>query len=191
MPIIEYHCAGCNEVQEQFLHAVPDEAPACVACNGPRIRLASRFGIIFTGPLTARYNDPKRENAHQEGFWAYRKRSSVSGQEERIRIETHQELRDFCDAEGLVHPSELPRNATISADGRTISSKGMPGQWMEGMPGIPARLREIIDKPISEFSTGGASVSDNAAQAPHGGVTGGPAPIEQMDAIRPAEGMAP
>ena len=117
--------------------------PDCPVCLGPRTELASRFGVIFTGPITARYNDPKRENAHMDGFWAYRKRTSLSGQPEPVFLSTFDEMRAFNKAEGLASPGEVPTNSTITADGRRIVSDGMPGQWRGSMPEVPSRIWEM------------------------------------------------
>lgn len=148
MPLREYWCEACQAVEERYVKLRDAPTPTCPVCLGPRTTLASRFGVVFTGPLAARYNDPKKENAHQEGFWAYRK-NTASGQPEPTFIETWAELRAYRKSEGL--DGDVPTHATISQDGRTINSSGMPGQWSGGMPEMPTRLRELVEKPIEEF----------------------------------------
>ena len=188
MPVYEVWCPECNREEEYFSHVRTDEDPPCPGCGGWRQRRVSSFKVVFSGPLTARYNDPKREGAQMEGFWDYRVRSSVSGQPEPVFLETWDQLREFRKAEQLSMPGDVPANATISRDGRTISSAGMPGQWAGGMPSIPSRLQEMIDAKPEDCGSS-ASVVNRAELSPHGGVTGGPAPIEQMERIRPAEGV--
>ena len=155
MPIYEYQCAECGRGEEHYVKRADAPAPICQVCGIDLVRLFSRFAVVFTGPITARYNDPKRENAHQEGVWAYRKLTSLSGQPEAVFLPDWQSLRDFNKAEGLSAPGEVPTHCTISPDGRRILSDGMPGQWRGALPGIPARLQEIIDKPIEEFKSPG------------------------------------
>jgi hypothetical protein len=85
-----------------------------------------------------------------DGFWAYRKRSSVSGNPEPVYLDSMQAIRDFNKAEGLAAPGEVPTNSTISADGKTIQSNGMPGNWQCGFPSIPSRLQQMIDTPADK-----------------------------------------
>lgn len=157
MPVFEYHCAACNSTKESFVHHWDTPVP-CPTCGGPTDKLFSRFAAPYSGSMH-KYMDPKREGAEMDGFWAYKKRSSLSGQPEPVFISDMQQLREFNKAEGLAAPGEVPTNATISADGKKIESRGMPGQWAEGMPGLPARLREIIAKPAEEFSAPAATVT--------------------------------
>lgn len=159
MPIREFYCENCREVEERYQKRPDAPVPTCHSCGAARTVLASRFGVVFTGPLARRYNDPKKEGYYQEGFWAYKKRSSVSGQPEATFIETWDQLRAFNRAEGLSAPGEVPNNASISADGRNISGVGMAGQWVGGMPEMPARLRELVEKPIEEFKPPGLTAT--------------------------------
>jgi putative FmdB family regulatory protein len=179
MPLHEFSCEYCDSVEERFFHVSPTEEPPCPTCGGPRVRLASAFKVVFTGPLTARYNDPKKENAHMEGFWDYRVRSSTSGHPEAVFLDSWQALREFRKSESLSMPGDAPVNATMSADGRTISSAGMPGAWSGGMPSIPSRLQQIIDAPASDFKEASWVVRPSN-EAPHGGVTGGAVSAEGM-----------
>lgn len=159
MPVREYLCPRCQTIGEEWRRHMDDPPTPCPDCGGEREELASRFGIVFTGQITAKYNDPKREAAHREGFWTYRKKTSISGQPEPVKIETWDQLRAFNKAEGLAAPGEVPTNSTVSADGRRIESRGMPGQWTCGFPSIPSRLQDIIDMPAEKFRPVGASVT--------------------------------
>jgi len=157
MPLYEFQC-GCGWEGEHYLRHYDDPNPPCERCGGALRRLMSRFGVVFTGALTTKYMDKNRENAHMEGFWAYRKKSSVSGQPEAEWIDTWDKLKSFNKAEGLAMPGEVPTNSTISADGRRIISNGMPGQWAGGFS-IPSRLKEIIEMPAEQIPQVPASVS--------------------------------
>ena len=136
MPVYEFYCERCQRIEERFFHRWQEQAPPCPLCSNPRVLLASRFAVVFTGPITARYNLKDREGAEQEGVWMYRKKTSLSGEPEPVYIETFSELKEFCRQEGIYGPGEVPINATISPDGRKISSAGMPGQWASFSPEV-------------------------------------------------------
>jgi putative FmdB family regulatory protein len=160
MPMYEYLCKSCGTVEEQYakMGATP---PDCPVCLGPREQLFSRFAAPFSGSFH-KYADPRRENAHMEGWWAYRKVSSISGQPEPVWLDTPQAVREFNKAEGLADPTEVPTNSTVSADGRKIVSDGMPGQWVRGvsgLPSLPSRLREMITVPAEQCSPLAATCS--------------------------------
>ncbi len=148
MPVFEYQCRACGTTEERYVKHWDDMVP-CPRCGVPQEKLFSRFAAPFMGSL-AKYTDNKRENAGMEGFWAYRTRSSLSGQPEPCWIENMQQLRDFNKAEGLAAPGEVPTNSTISTDGRKIVSNGMPGQWQCGLPEMPARMREMVEVPAEQ-----------------------------------------
>jgi predicted nucleic acid-binding Zn ribbon protein len=136
MPIREFACETetCPEhgvVRENyFRNSDPD--PTCEACGAVKKARISRFGIVWTGPLTTRYNDPKLESAHREGHWAYR-RNTPSGKPEPVFISTPQESREFARSEGLVSPFDSnapPLNMEISGDGKSATTCGQPGAWV-------------------------------------------------------------
>lgn len=136
MPIYEERCQNreCRRAGYQKEHYVPhytEVTDACPHCGRPMARMASRFGVVFTGPITAKYNDPKAENPHQEGHWAYRVRSSSTGHPEPVFIESFEQQRAFCKEEGLVNPKDVP-NLDASPDGKlaTNAGCGMPGAWV-------------------------------------------------------------
>lgn len=126
MPIREFLCAtptcpGSREVFERFFHPSEDPVnngwqPICWECAQPLICCASRFGVVFSGPLTAKYNDPKRAGAHREGHWVW-ERNGPDGQplaHPRPRfLSTFDEQRQYCKQEGLVNPKELPPHAQL------------------------------------------------------------------------------
>lgn len=130
MPIYENWCPACSVRREFFSHRVTEENPPCESCGGTTGRIISSFQIIWTGPLTAKYNDPKLEGAEREGHWAWRRRSSLSGNPEPVYIDSFQKQTEFCKEEGLINPKDLPRNLEVSADGKSASSRGLPGQWV-------------------------------------------------------------
>jgi predicted nucleic acid-binding Zn ribbon protein len=149
MPIFEFACRACQTATERYLPHWDDPAPACFVCGDPMEKVPARFASPFSGSLR-KYADPKREGAEREGYWAYRTRSSASGQPEPVWLDSVQAVREFNRAEGLAPPGEVPTHATISSDGRRLVSNGMPGQWASGVPEMPARLREMVEIPASQ-----------------------------------------
>jgi putative FmdB family regulatory protein len=136
VPIYEYWCQPCGEVEEMYRKRYGEPPPPCPRCGAERITLASRFAVVFTGDITSRYKLKDREDAYTDGVWMYRKRTSLSGEPEPVYIQTWQELREFCKAEGLSQPGEAPTNASISSDGKRLSGAGMPGQWATFSPEV-------------------------------------------------------
>lgn len=130
MPIYESYCAACQRTKEWYAPLSTSPDPACELCHGPTTRLISGFNVVFTGPLTARYNDPQAENPHQEGFWAHRVKSSSSGQPEPCFIETWQQRKQYLKDEGLVGGEEVgPVDGT--GDGKWSTTRtGRPGTWV-------------------------------------------------------------
>lgn len=134
MPIREGYCENpdCPSFRQlrEWLDKAEPRVKPCPTCGSALFRLVSRFGIVWTGHLTTKYNDKRSEDYHQEGHWAYRVRSSQSGEPEPVWIDSFQKQKEFCKEEGLVNPKDLPTNADISADGRKLRSQGMPGSWV-------------------------------------------------------------
>ena len=132
MPVYESYCQVCHKVKEWYAKHFTDigENPFC-DCGEPMVRVASRFGVIFRGTITTKYNDKSAENYHREGHWGYRVKSSKSGHPEPVWIETFQDQKQFCKDEGLVNPKDLP-NMEADSEGRFRSNAGvgMPGTWV-------------------------------------------------------------
>lgn len=133
MPIKEAICRApkcpmLDRLQERYYRTSEKEAKPCDYCGGPtEMQDFSRFAIVFTGPLTARYNDKSIENSHQEGHWAWRKRTP-DGKPQSVFIDSFSKQREFCKAEGLANPKDLPNYMPVSEDGkRVLNASGMPG----------------------------------------------------------------
>jgi len=96
-------------------------------------RLISVFHVVFTGPITARYNDKKLEGSHKEGFTAWRVHSAKDPRcPEPVHITSFSDRKQFMKDEGL---EEVPSNATISGVGEDgqgvkVSTVGEPGCWV-------------------------------------------------------------
>jgi predicted nucleic acid-binding Zn ribbon protein len=133
VPVYESYCRSCHSIKEWYAKHFTDvaENPFC-DCGEPMVRVASRFGVVFSGTITTKYNDNRGvDSAHQEGHWAYRVKSSKSGHPEPVFIETFQQQREFCKEEGLVNPKDLP-NMEADSEGkfRSNAGMGMPGVWV-------------------------------------------------------------
>lgn len=135
MPIYENVCRneGCEKYGKVFEWYAPrhDSANPLCQCGQTTCRCISPFQVVFTGALTAKYNDPKLEHAHQEGHWAYRVRSSrnADGSPEPVFIDTFEKQKEFCRDEGLINPKDVgPMH--ISSDGKQVQNQGLPGCWV-------------------------------------------------------------
>jgi len=142
MPIFESLCQSCNTMHEHYLRSWQEMDPPCSTCGGATQRMASRFGVPLSGSLH-KYMDPKKEGADREGYWAYKTKSSISGQPEPVWLDSMEAVKEFNRAEGLSAPGEAPTNATITPDGKRIVSDGMPGNWRGCMPTVPSRVWEM------------------------------------------------
>jgi len=125
MPIYESACAtrDCAEfgvVNEWLARSADSPELDCVSCGKPMERRVSRFGVIWTGPITSRYLQKGMEGENGDGsHWMYRTKGTKSGKPEPVLITTFQEQRDFAKAEGLGLPQDTSPGR-ISADGRTL-----------------------------------------------------------------------
>lgn len=136
MPIYEFTCAheGCylqGQVWEAYFTKIGATMPNCVECGNPTQLMPSISHAIWLGTLD-KYNQPgcvTQNPTEDGGHVAYRVRSSrmVDGSPEPVRIRTVQEQREYCKAEGLTMPSDMPPHAEYSAKG--ASCQGMPGCW--------------------------------------------------------------
>lgn len=125
MPLFESACPekDCLLFEKTFewLSKTTDvNDPSCECCGAQTIRQISRFGVIWTGPITAKYLDKSLEggNAESGGHWAYKK-NTLSGKPEPVYISTFQEQREYCKAEGLTPPQDTD-HGMIQGDGRTV-----------------------------------------------------------------------
>lgn len=136
MPIREFACSteGCPEhgvVRENYFRT-SDPDPNCGACGTVQQVQISRFGIVWTGPLTTRYNDSKLEGAHVEGHWQY-SRQTLNGKPKPVWIDSVQKSKEFAKSEGLVSPFSLNAPSggmEISSDGKSATTQGMKGSWV-------------------------------------------------------------
>lgn len=128
MPIYEYSCQTCGDVVEKIMSlTAPD--PGCDHCGGPRRKCVSQFAITGTGVLTTKYNDPRLENAHMEGHWVKATDPKTGKRTVPVFIETFQQQREYCKQEGFYNPGEVGQVEMISNDGKSMSSRGLPGAW--------------------------------------------------------------
>lgn len=105
--------------------------PNCPSCGQGMRRMISAFGVVFTGPLSSKYLDHKSEvKSEDASHWVWETRNE-DGQKITPRprfLTTFQEQREYCKREGVVDPSSIGP-AEVGSDGKTLSSRGMPGCW--------------------------------------------------------------
>lgn len=123
-------CVLYGDPVEWLEHPRGLEDPPCILCGEKTRRVWSSFGIVFTGALTARYNEPDRDNAHVEGHWAYPRRTDDGKTPSPVWIDTWQKQREFCKENNFYRPDETGTFAEISDDGRNLTGRGCKGQWV-------------------------------------------------------------
>lgn len=128
MPIREYSCGNpaCENYgrrRERYERTTPPPAPVC-GCGEMMAQLASSFGVVFAGAMTARYNDKSKENAHVEGQWMLEKKAP--GGQKWTHVEDWATRKRIMKQEGLVDGGQ----AEVSSDGKSVSTAGMSGQWI-------------------------------------------------------------
>ena len=132
MPLFDSACQS----QSCPMHGVPVEhyyrhhdSPTedCVECGGPTVKLISDFKVVFTGVISARYNDQGIEGAEREWHWAWGN-DPVTKKPIPKFIETWDDQRSFVKEYGLVNPKEMPRNFTVDETGKIPqNTRGLPG----------------------------------------------------------------
>lgn len=121
-------CPAHGRIFEAYLNRWDDPNKPCAECGGATGRHISGFGIVFTGVITAKYNDPTLDGGHQDGHFAWRTKDTKSGKPELQFIETFQDQREFAKAEGCINPKDIGP-VEVGSDGKSISSRGLPGCW--------------------------------------------------------------
>jgi len=164
MPIFEVRCTNesCKrfeQIRETILSSYDKPNPECPSCHGPTQRIPSRCHAIWLGTLD-KYNRPGEQalnSAEGGGHVAYRTRSSrlVDGAPEPVIIRTRQEQQEYCRAEGVTMPDDMPNN--IDWDARSASSQGLPGCWASVDPSF---LEAEAAKPLPEVDNNYTSVLD-------------------------------
>jgi hypothetical protein len=137
MPLREGVCSNtlcsCGGVRQEHYYKRSDDPPvACDHCGQPTKFVISAANPVWLKPINS-YNSPNIHDRHaqnSEGHIAYRTRSSrlVGGAPEPVQIRSIQDQREYCKAEGLAMPSDLPAVSRVSDDGMKISGRGLPGQ---------------------------------------------------------------
>jgi len=98
----------------------------CEACGGETRKMASVFRVVFTGNISARYNNPKLEGAHQEGLWMTEKKTA-DGKERQTFVTDWSQRRRIMKQEGL---EEYSGTAEVDSTGKMVGTRGMSGQWV-------------------------------------------------------------
>jgi predicted extracellular nuclease len=89
---------------------------------------------VFLKPYAQYATDKGKEKyaADSEGIFVYRTKSSrnADGTPERVRLTTRAEVKEYCRQEQLMMPDEMNPNVTVGADGKTMDTHGLKGQWV-------------------------------------------------------------
>lgn len=131
MPIFESQCEHewCPLFGYPVEHYYPrsdSRMSICACCGFETVKLASAFNVVFTGPITARYNDRGKEGAHLDGHWAWEK--GADGKSHPTFIDSWDAQKSYCKRNGLANPREMPANFDVAEDGRTVlNTRGLPG----------------------------------------------------------------
>lgn len=133
MPMFEFSCQSadcqeCGKIFEGYLRHWDDTNTPCEKCGVATGRHISGFAVVFTGVITAKYNDKGLDNSHADGHYAWRKNTS-DGKPKLEFIETFQQAKDFAKAEGCINPKDIGP-MEVGSDGKSVSSAGLPGCWV-------------------------------------------------------------
>ena len=110
MPMLDFQCQGCGEIDEQFYHPAESKnaKPLCPNCGQrmDRVHIGAP-NVVWSRGLDF-YNDKKLEGASEEGHWVTRKRSTTNkdGSPSREYITTRQAQVKYCREERLVDPAD-------------------------------------------------------------------------------------
>jgi hypothetical protein len=138
MPIYELACGNesCPEYARVFekYYSTSDKPDPVCACGQQTRRLISSFSVVFSGPITRKYLNPKIEGYDRMAdgtHWQFETRGP-DGQKcdpRPVKIETFQQQREFAKRNGLVDPSSIGE-CEVHSDGKGVSTRGMPGAWI-------------------------------------------------------------
>jgi hypothetical protein len=132
--ILEHVCGNeqCPEygvVVEHYYGHDPGELQ-CEQCREVAGRVVSNFGVVFTGPISRKYQDPKREGYGEESWYEWRVKSSKSGKPEPVLIDSWAALKQFRADEKLVGRDEMgPVEGTSDGKYHQSAGRGLPGCW--------------------------------------------------------------
>jgi hypothetical protein len=90
----------------------------------------STFAVVFTGAITARYNDSKLENSHQAGHVAW-ERDPITNKPRACRIETFDDQRAYCSRNHLANPKDYGHSYDVAEDGKTVLTPYSSGRGVE------------------------------------------------------------
>ena len=136
MPIYEVSCkndacANRGVLREVLAKRFDDLMPECELCHERLLKIPSICHGIWLGTLDKYLaRGEAMVNARDGGgHLVYRTRSSrmVDGSPEPVVIRTRQEQKEYCRAEGLTMPDDMPQH--VEWDAKSASSQGLPGCW--------------------------------------------------------------
>ena len=90
----------------------------------------STFAVVFTGVISAKYNDPKLENAHQDGHVAW-ERDPITNKPRACHIETWDDQRNYITRNHLTNPKDYGNSYDVAEDGKTVKTPYSSGRGVE------------------------------------------------------------
>lgn len=140
MVVFDFKCLteGCENNGKRFeslLKRWDSPNPNCPKCGVVMERQLAAPRTIWVKPWAeygARPQDKESPTYNPDGITVVRRKSSGLGYDvpEKCFLQTRQEVKEYCKQEGLAMPDEMSPNAEISKDGKSLSTAGMPGQWV-------------------------------------------------------------
>ena len=134
LPLFDQSCASSacpafGQPVERYLPHWDTPDPPCPSCGGPTKREMSTFAVVFTGALTARYNDKRLENSHQDGHVAWER--DATGKPRACEIKTWDDQREFCRRNHCANPKEYGHSYDVGEDGKTVKTPYSSGLGVE------------------------------------------------------------
>jgi len=131
MPVYHSRCTACGNEFEWSKPRMTVFDFACPSCRGRTERLYFPLAAIWTKPLVA-YADKNRETYRKDlragGHVIFEKNSDAAqaaGRPLKRVIRTVQDQRDYCKAEGVMMPSDMPSNLSVAADGKSYETNNI------------------------------------------------------------------
>ncbi len=123
-------CAASGFRQEHYYSNRELPMAPCDECGGPTVRVPSEFGIVWTGPITAKYLDKSKEGGNKKdgGHWAFENGAKHGVGAKPVWIDSFSAQKEHCRRNGLALPQEHGNHYEVCEDGKTVkNSVGLPG----------------------------------------------------------------
>jgi hypothetical protein len=104
--------------------------PECPKCGRSMERQPAAPKCVFVRPYHWYDNrGAALENYDPNGVKVVR-RKTVDGKPQVDYLTTYKQMKEFCKSEGYAVPGEVSSSAEVDASGKTLSTRGVSGQWI-------------------------------------------------------------